>query len=53
MENKRVVLTTTFQLPIGLHKRMKLMCHLTGVTMGEFIRVSIRDKMDNLKVEEK
>lgn len=53
MDKERAVIKTSFQLPLEFHRRLKLMCHLTGKTMGEFIRISLRDKIDSLKVNEK
>ncbi len=40
---------TTFQLPDSLHTQLKTMCVLTEKSMGEFIRISIRDKIKTLK----
>lgn len=40
---------TTFQLTKSLHVQLKTMCVLTDKTMGEFIRIAIRDKIDSLK----
>lgn len=52
MKQDKAIMTTTFQLPIGLHNKLKLSCHLTRTSMGEFIRISIRDKINSLKVDE-
>ena len=41
--------TTTFQLTHNLQTQLKMMCVLTGVSMGEFIRIAIRDKIIELK----
>ena len=43
--------TTTFQLSHALHTKLKLMCHLTDKTMGEFIRISIMDKIKSLNIK--
>ena len=45
----KVKVTTTFQLHHTLHDKMKLMCLLTHVSMGEFIRLAIKDKLDKMK----
>lgn len=52
-EQKKVLKTTTFQLPITLYNDLKMMCVLTGTSMGTFIRISIRDKIKNLKENQK
>lgn len=41
--------TTTFKLPLTLHNQLRIMCVLTNVSMGEFIRIAIRDKIKHLK----
>jgi len=41
--------TTTFQLPTVLHDDLKRMCLYTHVSMGQFIRIAIRDKITQLK----
>lgn len=41
--------TTTFQLTKSMHNQLKMMCMLTHTSMGEFIRISIRDKIKELK----
>jgi hypothetical protein len=51
MPEEKGTIITTFQLPKGLHRRLKMMCLLTETSMGEFIRVAIREKMDQLKGE--
>lgn len=48
MMNKKHTLTT-FQLTCHLHTQMKIMCVLTGKSMGEFIRIAIIDKIKDLK----
>lgn len=49
MDQNKAVITTTFQLPKGLHTQLRIMCVLTNKSMGEFIRISIRDKINQLK----
>lgn len=44
--------TTTFQLTKGLHTQLKLMCHLTNKSMGEFIRLAIIEKIQQVKVKQ-
>jgi len=41
--------TTTFQLTTHLHTQMKLMCTLTRKSMGEFIRISVIEKINELR----
>ena len=41
--------TTTFQLSKALHTQLKMMCILTGKSMGEFIRISLIEKIRELK----
>jgi hypothetical protein len=41
--------TTTFQLSDHLHTQIKTMCLLTKKSMGEFIRLSLMEKINNLK----
>ena len=48
MQNK-AVRTTTFQLPIALHSQLRQFCVLTETSMGEFIRIAIRDKIRELR----
>lgn len=43
------IVTTTFQMPHSLHTELKMMCILTGTSMGKFIRLSLRDKIKQLK----
>lgn len=52
-ENNSGHCTTTFQLSNHMHTQLKIMCVLTKKTMGEFIRLSIMDKMKELKTKEK
>lgn len=49
MNEKKCHTTTTFQLSHALHTQMKMMCILTQKSMGEFIRISILDKIKNIK----
>ncbi len=51
--NKDVMKTTTFQLPTSLYTQLRMMCVLTNTQMGEFIRISIRDKINQLKEKDK
>ena len=51
MEVKNTVGLTSFRLTDTLHAKLKMMCVLTGKSMGEFIRISIRDKINSLKVD--
>lgn len=46
---KRGVRTTTFVLTNHLHTQMKMMCVLTNKSMGEFIRLSIIEKINQVK----
>jgi len=43
--------TTTFQISRELHDKLKMMCLLTHKSMGEFIRISIRDKIKQIEVK--
>jgi len=49
--NKKV--KTSFVLSQKLHEQMKIMCILTHTDMGNFIRISIQEKIENLKKEKK
>jgi hypothetical protein len=49
---KQKMVATTFQLTESLHEQLKMMCLLTKKKMGEFIRLSIIDKMNQIKVGE-
>ena len=53
MTEKNAHRTTTFQLTQGLHTQLRLMCTLTNKSMGEFIRLAIIDKINQVKVQEK
>ena len=48
MRNKCMRMTT-FQLTEKLYSDLKMMCMLTHKSMGEFIRVSVREKICSLK----
>ncbi len=52
MTNLSILRTTTFQLPCTLHTQLRTMCLLTDKSMGEFIRIAIRDKIKCLKEKE-
>ena len=52
MEEKKIMIATTFQLTNALHTQLKMMCLLTKKSMGEFIRIAIRDKIKELKDKE-
>lgn len=41
--------TTTFQLSHNLHTQLKMMCTLTKKSMGEFIRLALVDKINQVK----
>jgi len=41
--------TTTFQLSHHLHTQLKMMCTLTQKSMGEFIRLAVADKINQVK----
>ena len=43
--------TTTFQISKHLHTKVKMACLLTHVSMGEFIRLALIDKLKQLKIE--
>lgn len=51
MKDKSVHRTTTFQLSNHLHSQLRFMCTLTDKSMGEFIRLAIVDKINQVKVE--
>jgi len=53
MTEERAHRTTTFQLTKNLHTQLRLMCTLTNKSMGEFIRLAIIDKINQVKVREK
>ena len=49
--NEKAHRTTTFQISQHLHTQLRLMCTLTNKSMGEFIRLAIIDKINQVKVE--
>lgn len=53
MKEKNIHRTTTFQLTQHLHHELRLMCMLTEKSMGEFIRLAIIDKINQVKVQDK
>jgi predicted component of type VI protein secretion system len=48
---KTVHTTTTFQISRHLHTQLKMMCMLTHKSMGEFIRMAVLDKINQLKAQ--
>lgn len=48
-EKKNAHRTTTFQLSNHLHTQLKMMCTLTQKSMGEFIRLALVDKINQVK----
>lgn len=48
MKENEIMRTTTFQMHKTLHSNLKMMCVLTDTSMGEFIRIAIRDKINQL-----
>ena len=52
MANEKAHVTTTFQISKHLHAELKLMCLLSNKTMGEFIRICIIEKINQLKKEQ-
>jgi hypothetical protein len=51
MDEKKACRTTTFQLSNHLHSQLKMMCVLTGKSMGEFIRIALVEKIKQIKVK--
>jgi len=49
MNDKKVHRTTTFQISHALHAQLKTMCLLTNKSMGNFIRLAIIDKINQVK----
>lgn len=47
---KTVHHTTTFQLSKVQHLKLKIACVELGMSMGEFIRMSISKKLDEIKL---
>lgn len=46
---EKIHTTTTFQISQHLHTQVKTMCILTNKTMGEFIRLSLIEKIKSLQ----
>lgn len=44
----KVFTVTSFQLPIVLRDQLKVICALCNKGMGEFIRISIQDKINHI-----
>lgn len=53
MIEQKNIRNTTFQLPYSLLTELRMMCLLTDKSQGEFIRISIRDKISQLKKDKK
>ncbi len=49
MKKDAQMTTTTFVLPKSLHVQLKTMCVLTNKSLGEFVRIAIRDKIKELQ----
>lgn len=49
MNQEKSVVMTSFELPKKLHIELKMMCILTHKSMGEFIRICVREKISQLK----
>lgn len=49
MKEKSHHKTTTFQISNHLYTQMKTMCVITEKSMGEFIRLAIMDKINQLR----
>lgn len=49
MKEKGYHRTTTFQISHHLHTQLKTYCMLTEKSMGEFIRLAIIDKINELR----
>ena len=43
--------TTTFQITKHMHTQLKMMCTLTEKSMGEFIRLAIVDKINQVRTQ--
>ena len=50
MKKKKFV-TTTFQLTYDQRDKVNLICHLCHISMGEFIRSAIFEKLQNTKLK--
>jgi len=53
MKKEKHIRLTSFQLSHTLLTELRLMCLLTEKSMGEFIRISIREKIKQLKLDRK
>jgi hypothetical protein len=51
-QERKTHCTTTFQISNHLHTQLKMMCVLTKKSMGEIIRLAIKDKIRELKGRE-
>ncbi len=51
MQDNRKQKLMTFNLSASLHDQIKIMSVLTHKNMGEFIRISVMDKIKQLKEE--
>lgn len=50
-ENKeKTHMTTTFQISYNLHTQLKMMCLLSHKSMGDFIRLAIIEKINQVKI---
>jgi len=52
MKEKSHHKTTTFQISHHLHTQLKTMCMLTEKSMGEFIRLAIIDKINQIRMQQ-
>jgi hypothetical protein len=52
MVEDKTLRTTTFQITRTLHTQLRTMCMLTDKSMGEFIRIAIRDKIIEIKKQQ-
>lgn len=48
MQEEKLIRTTTFQLTSTLLTEIRVACLLTDKSMGEFIRISIRNEIKKL-----
>lgn len=51
MTEEKLMRTTTFQLTSTLLTEIRLACLLTDRSMGEFIRISIRNELQKLNIK--
>lgn len=49
MKEEKKCIVTSFQLSRNLHTQLGIMCVLTRKSMAEFIRISIADKIAQIK----